>query len=142
MISFESATLEHAREIAPRIVVGSTFCSTWIKRGMTPISAAEEAVRLSPHAWAAYGDGQLGALVGICPKSMTSDQAMPWMLPTDLVKVYARPFLRRSRQFIAEARALYPELYGYVEAENETSVKWLEWLGFKVQDGTDFRAFT
>lgn len=141
MITFAPATLDHAREIAPRIIAGPRFCSMWRNRGMTQLEAAEEAVRISPHAWAGYGDGKLGALFGIYPKSMTSDAAMPWLLPTDLVAQYARPFLRASRKFIADARTIYPELYGVVDADNATSVKWLEWLGFKVEGGTDFRNF-
>lgn len=140
-IIFVPATLEHAREIAPRIVAGPTFCALWRKRGMTSLEAAEEAIRLSPHAWAGYGDGQLGALIGIVPQSMTSDKAMPWMLPTELVKTHARSFLRTSKQFIAEARTLYPELYGFVDTDNDASIKWLEWLGFKIEGGSDFRAF-
>lgn len=141
MITFEPATLDHAREIAPRLIAGPTFCALWRKRGITALEAAEEAVRRSPHVWAGYGDGQLGALFGIAPKSMTSDKAMPWMLPTALVRQHARPFLRASKIFIADARVLYPDLYGVVDADNEASIKWLEWLGFKVGGGTDFRNF-
>jgi hypothetical protein len=147
VITIEKATPEHVRQIVPKIT-DSRLCAVWRTMGRTPEQAALYSVERSTFAWAGFADGEIGALFGVGAVSLLSDMAMPWLIPTDLVKANSIGFLRRSRPFIREVLDLYPHLYGYVEEGNDLSATWLKWLGFKVDDpqfiqplGASFRRF-
>jgi hypothetical protein len=72
-----------------------------------------------------------GAILGVCPGFSPSWGAI-WLLGTDSIKQHRVPFLRRSRQALAE---LYEEsgkevFYNYTFVENTVHHSWLRWLGF------------
>lgn len=74
---------------------------------------------------------QPGAVMGVCPGFSPSWGAI-WLLGTDDIKRYRVPFLRRSRQVLAD---LYDEtrmeaFYNYSYVGNSVHHAWLRWLGF------------
>ena len=53
-------------------------------------------------------------------KSMTSDYKD------------VRAFLRNSPIELQKFHCNYPQLYNYVDARNETHIKWIKWMGFSI----------
>lgn len=53
-------------------------------------------------------------------KSMTSDYKD------------VRDFLRHSPMELQKFHCNYPLLYNYVDARNETHIKWIKWMGFSI----------
>ena len=54
------------------------------------------------------------------------------MLGTDLVEKHSKAFLRRNKAYLSEMAQGFDTLENYVDARNEVSKKWLEWLGFEI----------
>ena len=69
--------------------------------------------------------------IAIYGASETSkDVAAVWMLGTDDIIKYARPWLRQSKEAMDELHDVYPMLYSFVDARNEVHIKWLRWVGY------------
>lgn len=82
---------------------------------------------------------QAGAIMGVCPGFSPSWGAI-WLLGTDDIQRHRVPFLRRSKQVLAD---LYTEtekevFYNYSYVENHVHHAWLRWLGFKFIRKTPF----
>jgi hypothetical protein len=77
------------------------------------------------------GDQSPGAILGVCPGPIPSWGAI-WLLGTDAIKQHRVPFLRLSKQTLAD---LYEEtgkevFYNYTFIQNTVHHAWLRWLGF------------
>lgn len=76
-----------------------------------------------------------GEPVYVSGKSMFPTGAgCPWLVGTDLIAQHRREFLRTTRLLTARMVSESPLLINLVAAENETSIRWLRWLGFDVRD--------
>lgn len=98
--------------------------------GRDPREALVESVERSALAWAGLADGELVCLFGVVPMTLTGVTGVPWLLGSDAVTRYGRPFLRRNRFYVAEMLRVFPVLRNVVDARNTVSIRWLAWLGF------------
>ena len=92
--------------------------------------ALVESVVRSAAAWAGLANGELVCLFGVVPVSLVGVTGIPWLLGSDAVTRYGRPFLRRNRAYLREMLREFPVLRKVVDARNTVSIRWLEWLGF------------
>lgn len=92
--------------------------------------ALVESVVRSAAAWAGLANGELVCLFGVVPMSLVGVTGIPWLLGSDAVTRYGRPFLRRNRAYLREMLREFPVLRNVVDARNTVSIRWLEWLGF------------
>lgn len=131
MIRCETATLEHARAIGPRLTVFGCAREILEAEGST---MAEAHVRASAESWAWLEGDQPLAIAGVVMRSMVGGAAIPWLLATP--EAYARPrvFWRASKAMVAYLQHEYPRLEGVVDANFEASRRWLARLGFTVLD--------
>ena len=98
--------------------------------GRDPREALVESVERSAAAWAGLANGELVCLFGVVPVSLVGVTGIPWLLGSDAVTRYGRPFLRRNRTYLREMLREFPVLRNVVDARNTVSIRWLEWLGF------------
>jgi hypothetical protein len=84
----------------------------------------------SAAAWAGLANGELVCRFGVVPVSLVGVTGIPWLLGSDAVTRYGRPFLRRNRAYLREMLREFPVLRNVVDARNTVSIRWLEWLGF------------
>jgi len=77
-------------------------------------------------------------IFGVAEASLVSDKASPWLLGTDELPKHARAFLRMSRAWVQNTRKKYAFLENYVDVRNTDAVRWLGWLGFKIEDPQPF----
>lgn len=94
--------------------------------------ALVESVRRSD--WTACGvvDGAPVCLFGVAPGSVLSGRGVPWMLAGAGLDRAEIPFLRRSRPVRDAMLATYPHLCNVVDARNTRTIRWLDWLGFRI----------
>ena len=117
---------------------------------LQPADAIAFVLGKSSQAWAGTVDGAAVCLFGVFPSTLvTPDHGRPWMVGTDAVETYQRAFLRRNRAIISEMKSRYSVLENWVDMRNDTSRKWLAWLGFTIHDaephgplGRPFHRFT
>jgi hypothetical protein len=98
--------------------------------GRDPGAVLAESVARSSSAWAGVADGELVCLFGVVPLTLGGMTGVPWLLGSDAVTRYGRPFLRRNRAWVREMLREFPVLRNAVDARNTVSIRWLRWLGF------------
>jgi hypothetical protein len=104
--------------------------------GRNPREVLVESVEKSASSWAGLADGRLVCLFGVVPMSLVGVTGIPWLLGSDDVCAYGRPFLRRNRAMIDRWLADFPVLTNVVDARNTVSIRWLRWLGFRLGEPT------
>ena len=99
--------------------------------------------------WAAHcrATGEPVAILGVAPAGWVSDDASPWLLGTDGVLKQARALVCLGRIAVADWASRW-HLINWVDARNTASVRWLERIGFAMDDpaprgpaGVEFRRF-
>lgn len=79
--------------------------------------------------WVGLVDGEAACAWGVIPATFLSDQAYLWLWHNDLVKAHKFIFVRSSQRVVEVILQKFPLLCGYVNSDNEDSVRWLRWLG-------------
>lgn len=106
--------------------------------GLSPRAALLASIHGSAESWAGLVNGNLTALFGVFGNA-------PWLLGTDGVSQVPMTFLRGSRVVADRWSETYGPLENHVDARNETSLRWLKWLGFTIEPaepwGFEKRAF-
>lgn len=98
--------------------------------GRHPREVLVESVERSTYAWAGLANGELVCLFGVVPLTLIGITGTPWLVGSDAVCAYSRPFLRRNRAFVRAMLREYPVLRNVVDARNTVSIRWLTWLRF------------
>lgn len=85
--------------------------------------------RSSTWLWAGYVNEECVCIVGLIPPTLLSEQAYLWLHTTPALRSHEFLFIRHSQRFIEKALDLFPLITGVTWAENEKTIRWLEWLG-------------
>ncbi len=132
-ISIIPARPEHIREIAGRMRAADR-AEVFAASGRSPLSALSFSYRHSSEVWTALFDGRPQVMWGVGDISILTGVGAPWLLGTDAVERNFRGFLRISRDWPAQLLGRYRLLRNLVDARNTISIRWLEWLGFRLFD--------
>ncbi len=116
---------------------------------VAPLDAIGRAVLRSSHVWVgAAEDGEPVSIFGVAPISLLDGIGSPWFLSTERAYEYPRTLVVEGRRYLSKMRAIYPDLYNYVDARNDKSIRWLKRLGFALHavepygpDGMPFHKF-
>jgi hypothetical protein len=134
------ATIDHAREMAPRLREADV-AEIWATAGMAALEHLHYAVAVSVSALAWIVEGEVACLFGVCAPALLGAVGQPWLLSTGLVARHPMPFLRRYRPYLEHILTLYPTLVSYIDARYTTAVRWVRWMGFTVSSPTPFGPF-
>ena len=89
-------------------------------------------------------DGKIICMFGVSKDS--NGNGCPWLLGSDEVEKLPITFVRNSRKYIQQFINEYGYLENYVDIRNSLSIKWLKWLGFKIDEpqtlGVEQRLFS
>lgn len=95
----------------------------------------------SEMAWSGMVDEQVACIFGVTGASILSETGYPWLIGTDLIEQHAKAFLRRNKQMVRTMLERYPRLENYVDVRNATSIQWLKWLGFSMQEPAPYGVY-
>lgn len=84
--------------------------------------------------WTARAESGLVAMFGYANYESQPGVGVPWMLATDLISQHEKDLLALSKPHIKLMEQLFDKLHNYVAADNDAAIRWLEWLGFKMDD--------
>jgi hypothetical protein len=84
--------------------------------------------------WAFIENGKTICLLGISEHSWMDSEGVIWLVASDEVASHRKDILAMSRNYIDEKQKHYRLLYNYIDIHNTSSIRWLKWLGFEVQD--------
>lgn len=128
-----AATRSHAIAMAPhvRAVEVREVADT---SGEKVEAALLRELARSDSAWAWIIGDDVVCMFGIVHSHALLDLASyPWCLSTPLVEVHARQFARACKAVLPELLARHPRLAGMVDARHTLSVRWLQWLGARLE---------
>ncbi len=100
----------------------------------SPYDALLIGMKARGNCWTILGDGIPEGMVGIIPLSLFSDRGLPWMLGTDVLVEDKTLFIRLTRKLFEEAVKGFNYLENYKSMENKIALRWLESMGFSVED--------
>ena len=127
---------EHAKFIAENMKQPDVD-EVWASSKHTPKEAIVTSMSLSQEVWAGLGDGEPIIIMGVVKQDMLN-RAVPWMLGTDALPLFTRPFLRDAKAMSNRWLDECSFLFNYVDARHTVSVRWLEWMGFEVMEAEPF----
>lgn len=86
---------------------------------------------LGPYTWSGVAEARVACMFGIRFAAAVQEFPTMWLLKTELVVKHRLQFLRENRRFVAWAAAEFGVIESCVSLANQTSYRWLCWLGFK-----------
>lgn len=117
-----------------------------LAQGADPAWAIELSVRTSAECVSILDPyGRLACITGVAVNDDLGGQVYPWLLAKPLMQDYPRQVLRLSRILLNRWRSQYPYMFNYVDARHTRAIRWLEFLGAKLEPaephGIYFRPF-
>lgn len=92
-----------------------------------PIDAAVAfSIAHSERGFAALLDGRVIAIFGV-------SSGVVWLVGTDEISEHPVTFFRLSKKIFERLSDGYDFLFNYVDRKNILSLRWLKWLGFKIE---------
>lgn len=127
------ATPEHVKEVADHMSEGDRR-EVYASNHHSPHTALKLSVNSTREPKAGTVDGRAMCIFGIGQSSLLSHDGSPWLLGHEELPQHARAFLRMSRNWMIEERVKYGKLVNYVDARNTQAIRWLDWLGFEIEE--------
>lgn len=99
----------------------------------SPEEAMEAGLAYSDQAMTGLIDGVPVCMWGVVRESLVMNMGVPWMVATSLLDKNAATFLRHCKGPVLAMLGDYDTLINHVDARNVKAIRWLKWLGFKVE---------
>lgn len=104
---------------------------------LSPFEALLKSVQISIYSRAALVQGRVAALWGIAGVPLLSDIGSVWLMTSPQIEKVPFSLLRNARREVAKMRGFYPRLEGVVCADYPQALRFVEALGFQIQDGPE-----
>lgn len=127
------ATLEHADHIGRHLRAIDALELALVRPDNTPHQSVLNSLTASTWAEAVLVDAQPAIIYGVVPSSVPG-VAIPWMVATEAIHRISRAFVKGSAEKVACMHTAGAFLMNRVHHDNTLSIRWLKWLGFKVED--------
>lgn len=108
---------------------------------LQPLPAIKLTTAFAVAAWTGLLDGVPAVIFGINRRTQLSSVSVPWMLATDAVNAHPMAVAYASKVYFERMERAFPKMENYVLAENKTTIRWLKWLGFDMEEPAPFGAF-
>jgi hypothetical protein len=136
MIEFRQATYEDGLAIIANLREQERATTGKLQIDVPAVLA--EVLATGDPAFTAAVDDVPACMVGITFTSVLTGQRL-WMLTTPLIESHQVAFLRYSKLFVQFARTNFGPIDIVVDSENQISVRWLHWLGFRIVTDGEYK---
>lgn len=108
----------------------------WLAAASDPESALRNGLARSSQCYTCLVNGRPAFMFGVCPQSLLGRTATVWMLGTDdIYKIkFGRREIRAMAKYVAKLAQGFDVIENWVWDENKTSIRWLKYLGFTVEE--------
>ena len=139
-----STTEEHILELS-QTMRKPDVDEVWAGWHKTPLEALRSSVKYTKQSWTGLANGRVVCMFGIAQPSILSYAGTPWLLGSEELPKHFRTFLRGNKIYIKAIKKEFEFLENYVDTRNVIAIRWLKWLGFKLNPaepyGVEQRAF-
>lgn len=132
-IEIRDATLDDAETLAP-LLRSIDLKEIVAMSGRSARAVLRSGIKTGEYTKVAFVDDEPVCIFGIVRNGAFSDEGTIWMLGTDAVEKNSIRFLRNCREQVEKMTKGFRRVSNFCHAENKTTLKWLEWLGFAVLD--------
>jgi hypothetical protein len=106
----------------------------WASDHSPPLDALLSSWNASVVATVAVDDDEVPLVMfGLVERDLLSGSGVVWMLGANSATKYRKEFLRRTKSIVYEMLNICPRLCNMVHDKNESSIRWLRWLGFTIE---------
>ena len=131
--------IEPARaELVPEFVAAlrtPDVYECWRLANQGPSDCLLESIAMSRLAFAGWIGGEPAAMWGLArPTPLGGTFGVPWLLSCTGVDRYPLTFARESRRWVAQLRAIEPNLCNFIDPAYARAIRWVRWLGFDVEE--------
>jgi hypothetical protein len=101
--------------------------------GFDPRWAIENCLKTAIEAVAISKGGKLACIVGVSRRHDLAEDVEPWLLSTPVILAHPRDTLHVSKLILERWLKTYPSMSNYVDTRHKRAVRWLVWLGAKLE---------
>lgn len=138
-IEIVDATNDHAVDMAVNMRKADVD-EVWASAMISPLSALIHSLESDGKSWTALLDGKPIAMFGVGYGSDLGRTGFPWMLGTDEIANHPIHVLRNNRRYLPKMKEGRRVLVNFVDSRNTTAIRWLKWLGFKIEEAKPYGA--
>ena len=102
--------------------------------GSRPSELIRQGIEISPWCYMAEDDHGPIAIWGVGISSLIGGVGIPWCLTTAGVESRRWLFARQSKLWVERMRDGWGMLEGWCDADYAVSLRWLQWLGFTIDE--------
>ena len=106
----------------------------WAARHMNPLESLQEGAKVSCDVITGLVDGRVACIFGVAIASKLTGLGAPWMLTAPMLRDHGKAFLSKNKIWMQYQQERWDTLENYVDARHHLAVRWLKWLGFKMDD--------
>ena len=110
----------------------------WAANHLLPYEALKLSLEYTDRAYTSLFNKEVICMWGVGKTTYLSEEGIPWMLTSDLVRIHFREFLRQAPRLLDDIKKEAIILINMVDARNTLSIRWLKWLGFTIHDSIPF----
>lgn len=144
MIEFVPPTVEMVESIAADMR-DADAAEVWASNHYTPLESLMKGWKVSDFTTIAVCSGEPLVMIGLVKRDLLTGSGVVWMLGANKSLNYKKEFFRQTKPVIDEMLTICPRLCNMVHNKNTSSIQWLKWLGFTidnpVQHGPDNELF-
>ena len=106
--------------------------------GMDAAKALAIAVAISSRSDAWLVNGRPAAMAGVVPHHEDMSVGIVWMLASDEADAFPKNLLKGNREYVRSLLDDYHILVNFVDNRNIKAQRWLQWLGFTLDEPAPF----
>lgn len=127
-VTFSPATDEDLQHVAARVRADDV--QEFANIGMTPLETLRASTGRATFALASRIDGETVAIFGL--RRIDETAAVIWIISTPALEKTPKSFLKASKDAVKLLLADRPNIYNWVSASKEKTIRWARALGFNV----------
>ena len=106
----------------------------WASNHHRPLESLVKGWGVSDFTVIAECHGEPLVMIGLVKRDVLTGSGVVWMLGTNGALKYRREFLCQTKPVINEMLTICPRLCNMVHSKNTSSIRWLKWLGFTIDE--------
>lgn len=100
--------------------------------GFSTSFGVHETVRRSQQVWVALAPEGPVCMWGVERNSTLLGGVAGWLLTSNLIGKYAKPFIRQAKPCIVALGEQYGYIENFVDSRHKSALRFFEWLGFNI----------
>lgn len=133
MVEFVKPTVELVETIAAEMRQAD-IDEVWASNHHTPLEALTKGWEMSDFSTVAMANGEPLVMFGLVKRDILTGSGVLWMLGSNRVMSHKKELFRQTVLVVDEMLTVCPRLCNMVHGKNVSSIKWLKWLGFTIEE--------